>query len=469
MNDPNQNPNSSPMHLGMTGASNPFTADELQELMGLIPGDQQQQQQHTQPPPLSLDASLQQQQQQQQQHSIPLPTVARSNKEIDDSTKNQARSERKRSREKQRRTDVNKQFGELTEVLKRIESEEQQWLQQQQLQQQNGESTSATTTATATVTSTAPLTLPPFSPTNRVDLIARTIAHLERLSHVTKKQVQEIANLGKRLKSSSKAGEEMAQKLKDAVFQQQQQGGMMAMNGMMGNGMVNPWNPMQMSNGMMSIQPQKQQMMMMVPMMMPGAGGNGAAPMMPSQPFMMMPQAFCPSQQPATPAAPATVSPTSPATAAPNQPKPVAPAPQLQNQQAMMMQQQQQQQQQAMMMQSMQPMMMQMMQQQQQQQQPQMAATARQQPMVFTTPMAQPMMAGMAPQPIVPAQVQAPMAQQAQTTQQATVQRLAPAPPNTSMVASTQHGDAAKGHGQQPSSQQQSQQGAGGGSYAYAA
>ncbi len=240
--DPNHgNRSSSPMHLG---SSNPFTADELQELMGLIPGDQ---------PNLEADDNLQQQQQQQQQHALVQPAVARSSKEIDDSTKHQARSERKRSREKQRRTDVNKQFGELTEVLKRIESEEQQWLQQQQQQQQTGEAAAPA------------MVLPPFSPTNRVDLIARTIAHLERLSHVTKKQVQEIQNLEERLKSASKAGEDMAQKLKDAVFQQQ--GGMMAMNGMMGNGMVNPWSPMQMAmsgptattNGMMSIQPQKQQ------------------------------------------------------------------------------------------------------------------------------------------------------------------------------------------------------------------
>ena len=240
--DPNHgNPSSSPMHLG---SSNPFTADELQELMGLMPNDQ---------PNLEADDNLQQQQQHQHQHqqTSVQPAVAHSSKEIDDSSKHQARSERKRSREKQRRTDVNKQFGELTEVLKRIESEEQQWLQQQQ--QQTGEAAAPT------------MVLPPFSPTNRVDLIARTIAHLERLSHVTKKQVQEIQNLEERLKSASKAGEDMAQKLKDAVFQQQ--GGMMGMNEMTGNGMVNPWSPMQMAmggptattNGMMSIQPQKQQ------------------------------------------------------------------------------------------------------------------------------------------------------------------------------------------------------------------
>merc|ERR1712005_87894 len=63
-------------------------------------------------------------------HATTTSGAAMNNGGVDEGLKSQARSERKRSREKQRRTDVNKQFGELTEVLKRIEAEEQQ-LQQE--------------------------------------------------------------------------------------------------------------------------------------------------------------------------------------------------------------------------------------------------------------------------------------------------------------------------------------------------
>ena len=303
----NNNPNgSSPMHLGMAGPPggvNPFTADEIQELMGLIPGDQQQQQQQNastaahginphhqqqqqqQLHPMDQSNTSHQQQQQQQMdnldnmhpamhmNAVAVPNGSSSGlkkgNEVDDSTKNHARSERKRSREKQRRTDVNKQFGELTEVLKRIESEEQQLQQERALREEQPEGTKTNQPSR--------MVLPPFSPTNRVDLIARTIAHLERLSHVTKKQIQEVLKLEEQLKTAQKAGEDMAQKLKDAVFNHQYpQNGTMMMNGMMGNGMGSNGNqlfsPMQMAmggmnpmaanpatNGMMSIQPQKQQ------------------------------------------------------------------------------------------------------------------------------------------------------------------------------------------------------------------
>ncbi len=286
MNNNQENTNSSPMHLGMAGpqgeVNNIFSSEDIQELMGLMPSDQ-----HLTD---GSEDSQQQQHQQQQQHmgnhleSIHPPmhmsAVAVTNAalsastnptttslngtshtaELDEDSKNQARSERKRSREKQRRNDVNKQFGELTEVLKRIEAEEQQL--QQAREEKDG----------VKVNQASRMVLPPFSPTNRVDLIARTIAHLERLSHVTKKQVQELQKLEEQLQAAQKAGEDMAQKLKDAVFSQQhQQGGMMMMaNGMMG---MNPGfaTPMQMAmgvmnpmanattNGMMSIQPQKQQ------------------------------------------------------------------------------------------------------------------------------------------------------------------------------------------------------------------
>merc|ERR1712238_360876 len=113
-------------------------------------------------------------------------------------TANHSRSERKRSREKQRRTDVNKQFNELTDVIKRLESEEQQIQQElatkeqeQELQRQleledvqnnGGESrnshkrfrltalqSSSSSTHTGSLASSVVAgmcVLPPFSPTN---------------------------------------------------------------------------------------------------------------------------------------------------------------------------------------------------------------------------------------------------------------------------------------------------------------
>jgi hypothetical protein len=115
-------------------------------------------------------------------------------KEIPEDSKAQARSERKRSREKQRRSDVNKQFNDLTQVLRQIEVEE------------------------AEEESSKPRLA--FSASNRVDLIARTIIHLERLSKLSKKRKSEIESLQQQLDLAKKAGEDTAQKLKEAMFSQ---------------------------------------------------------------------------------------------------------------------------------------------------------------------------------------------------------------------------------------------------------
>jgi hypothetical protein len=120
----------------------------------------------------------------------------------------QLRSERKRSREKQRRNDVNRQFTELTEVLKNIEREAQEV-------GRNDDAYGSVSTMMAIAASTGP--------TNRVDLIARTIVHLERLNRTAKKQRLEIASLREQLEHTKKAGEEMAEKLKDVMFNQQRQ------------------------------------------------------------------------------------------------------------------------------------------------------------------------------------------------------------------------------------------------------
>jgi len=82
--------------------------------------------------------------------------------ELDEASKALARSERKRSREKQRRTDVNKQFTDLTKIVRKIEQEERE--EDPNVFRQ------------------------PFSSTNRADLVARTIAHIERLRDSNKRR-----------------------------------------------------------------------------------------------------------------------------------------------------------------------------------------------------------------------------------------------------------------------------------------
>jgi hypothetical protein len=114
--------------------------------------------------------------------------------EEEDSGKVQARSERKRSREKQRRSDVNKQFADLTQLLRRIESEEE------------GRTVVPMSSASAT---------------NRVDLIARTITTMQRTHELCKKRKVEIESLQKQLEESHKMTEDTAARLKEATLYQQ--------------------------------------------------------------------------------------------------------------------------------------------------------------------------------------------------------------------------------------------------------
>jgi hypothetical protein len=257
-------------------------------------------------------------------------TSATTNESDNNTNKNDVRSERKRSREKQRRTDVNKQFNELTDVIKRLEAEEQKnqndiiVREQQQDREREKEyaasqkklrndttdddddgcsSSSSNKRLRTAATDIMPMTLssfsssssnaiaamscvlPPFSPTNRVDLIARTIAHLDRLSRVTNKQRLEISSLEEQLMAAKKAGEDTASKLKQAIstvsmnmansMNMNMNGGSGGSGGMMspmmmgnGNGIPPPIvaatplpiNPMTaMNNNMMGIQPQKPQ------------------------------------------------------------------------------------------------------------------------------------------------------------------------------------------------------------------
>lgn len=168
---------------------------------------------------------------------------------VGEEAKAQARSERKRSREKQRRSDVNKQFSDLTHLLQRIDAED---VNADDLN--NGATCNRVT----------------FNPSNRVDLIARTIVLLERLHEANKRRKIEISSLQQQLDEAKKAGEDTAAKLKEA---------MLAPAG----------------------QPTNKPVMMMVPMMMSSDSSGAPVPVM--NPFMQQQaamqhqvgmQSFCP-------------------------------------------------------------------------------------------------------------------------------------------------------------------------------
>lgn len=223
----NSNP-ASPAHFGFAGN---FSADDIQELLGAMVAE------HQRSPTRSTVDEV-------DDEGTDRASVDRTTDDVEDGAKAQARSERKRSREKQRRSDVNRQFADLTALLKQIEAEE--------AEEDN------------TVARLA------FSPTNRVDMIARTITHLERLRAINKRRKLEVETLQQQLEQAKKAGEDTAAKLKEVMFNQPAQ---------------------------------HKQVMMMVPMMLPADGSSsygGAAsmpmmnPFMMPQPFMMPPMAQAP-------------------------------------------------------------------------------------------------------------------------------------------------------------------------------
>jgi hypothetical protein len=165
----NRNP-TSPEHFSITGS---FTPEDIQELLGAMASENQAM-------PQSSD------------HPSSLVTSSHEEPGNENEFSTHARSERKRSREKQRRSDVNKQFNDLTQLLMQIESEEVQ-----------EESTRARLS---------------FNPANRVDLIARTISHLQCLHEANKKRNAKIESLEQQLEQARKAGEDTASKLKEAIF-----------------------------------------------------------------------------------------------------------------------------------------------------------------------------------------------------------------------------------------------------------
>lgn len=171
----------SPAHLGsLSGALSP---EDIQELLGGVLDDVPTEQHgeakhfHIMEPGTNME------------HSVPL-----------DDARAAARSERKRSREKQRRSDVNKQFATLTDLLRQIE-------------------TSNTDLFAAPVWTDSS-----FSPTNRVELMARTIHVLQTLERAHKRQKTTTKDLEKQLEVAKKAGEEAAAKAKENMMAPMQAG-----------------------------------------------------------------------------------------------------------------------------------------------------------------------------------------------------------------------------------------------------
>lgn len=126
--------------------------------------------------------------------------------------KSKARSERKRTREKQRREGVNKQFAELTKVLTRIELEE------REEQERKDRLAAGESGVGSGVTSLHSVRLPFIAPNNIVDLITCAIVHLQHLHRVSKRQQEEVDRLEDKLRDAKKAGDDTATKLKDVLF-----------------------------------------------------------------------------------------------------------------------------------------------------------------------------------------------------------------------------------------------------------
>lgn len=114
----------------------------------------------------------------------------------------QVRLMQKRKREKQQRNDVNRQFAKLLEFLKLIEQEAEEMGRQNEDNDDYSASGCYGSVSTIMALSTS------TGPTNRVDLIARTIIHLEHLNRTAKKQKVEIEELSNLLEQTKRSREE---------------------------------------------------------------------------------------------------------------------------------------------------------------------------------------------------------------------------------------------------------------------
>lgn len=125
----------------------------------------------------------------------------RDGKKLTAAEKVKLRSERKKFREKQRRSDVNSQFAELTALLKKIETED-------AAQDDDEDGTKSFYPELTTLSSNM----------NRVDLIGKTIAVLSRIHNENGKKTIKIEELSEELKATKLRVDDANMKL-----QQQQQ------------------------------------------------------------------------------------------------------------------------------------------------------------------------------------------------------------------------------------------------------
>lgn len=173
----------SPNHIGMDGGD--FSPEDLQHILGAVVGDSHNVGHHfTESLSHSDLHSL-------NDASFPVGHMSGEEKAPSDC----ARTERKRSREKQRRFDVNKQFTELTATVRQIEMETEEY-------------------RVPTM----------YSPNNRADLIARTVALLQALHGMNQKKQKDINELQEELQRAKLAGEETALKLKESMMAPQNVG-----------------------------------------------------------------------------------------------------------------------------------------------------------------------------------------------------------------------------------------------------
>jgi septal ring factor EnvC (AmiA/AmiB activator) len=184
----------SPAHYSLAGN---FSPEDMQELLGAM-GDEQPLSRPLKTESNSLEGSLEEPGSEVGSNLLQVGEDFKDDgdglNDIPEDGKVQARSERKKNREKQRRSDVNRQFADLTHMLRQIEAEE--------AEDENSKARLA------------------FNAANRVDLITRTISQLERLRESSKRRKLEVSSLELQLEQAKQAGEDTAAKLKETMFNQ---------------------------------------------------------------------------------------------------------------------------------------------------------------------------------------------------------------------------------------------------------
>lgn len=191
--DEEHNNLNSPSQIAMTGHD--FSPEDIQDLLGGVlseddphpPGYHHHQDHAEAPEPRT---ALSNSSNNTNEESDDTTTGTSSTTALQQQARALARTERKRKLEKQRRSDVNKQFTELSALLRVIETEAPDQVQG----------------------------LPAYSPANRVDLIARTVSLLKKLHTSHKKLKVDHQDLEEQLENAKKAGEETAAKLKESIM-----------------------------------------------------------------------------------------------------------------------------------------------------------------------------------------------------------------------------------------------------------